>query len=60
MSRRASVQTSSPEPGGDRGRRRPASPGGQYRAVLEVSGVNFGLQGEAEQEAHRRRASRPS
>src|SRR6188508_2112736 len=24
---------------------------GQYRAVLEVSGVHFGLQGEAEQEA---------
>jgi hypothetical protein len=26
-------------------------PGGQYRAVLEVSGINFALQGEVEQEA---------
>ena len=50
MSRRASVQTArlsleAIEEGVVR------LAGGHYRAVLEVGGLNFGLQGEAEQEA---------
>lgn len=50
MSRRASVQTARVSLEAiEEGLVRLA--GGQYRAVLEVGGLNFGLQGEAEQEA---------